>query len=204
MQPTWGVISDVDDTIIQTQTDTFFRLLVHTFLTHPKIVTGMPELFDHIRVKLANPCFWYLSASPYNLLPYLRSPPDLGAYSAGRLILPSRKTALMFMLPSFNAIRNYKLCHLEKIHSTTTFTKVICLGDSQQWDPEVYGEAFRRYPHWIDAIFIRIPSLNRRHHTPRRFQRAFADVPRDVWHIFCDPNELYHTIDCLGSRTQEN
>ena len=33
--------------------------------------------------------------------------------------------------------------------------------------------------------------------TPERFEKAFKDVPRDVWQVFEDPNELYAAFDAL-------
>ncbi len=33
--------------------------------------------------------------------------------------------------------------------------------------------------------------------SPERFEKAFRDVPRDVWQIFEDPNELYTAVDAL-------
>src|ERR1700761_7956018 len=88
---TWGVISDIDDTIIQTQTSSFCRLLMHTFLSHPEDIEGMPQLFAYITEVLANCQFWYISATPYNLLPYFRSPPNITAYSLGEIILPCKE-----------------------------------------------------------------------------------------------------------------
>jgi phosphatidate phosphatase APP1 len=197
MQPTWGLISDIDDTIIQTHSGSLFHLIIHTFFTHPKNVEGMPQLFTHIRVMFANPCFWYISASPYNLLPYFRSPPNIRAYPPGEIILPLRRTALRLMLPIRSGIQNYKVSCIERIYSRSPPKKVICLGDSQQLDPEVYGEIFRRYPHWICAIFIRITGPRRYYNDLERYRRAFLDVPRDIWHTFHHPTELYEKIDRL-------
>lgn len=30
-----------------------------------------------------------------------------------------------------------------------------------------------------------------------RFEKAFIDVPRDVWRVFEDPQELYAAVDAL-------
>ena len=32
---------------------------------------------------------------------------------------------------------------------------------------------------------------------PERFEKAFKDVPRDVWQVFEDPGELYAAVDAL-------
>lgn len=33
--------------------------------------------------------------------------------------------------------------------------------------------------------------------TAERFEKAFRDVPKDVWQVFEDPAELYKAIDAL-------
>ena len=33
--------------------------------------------------------------------------------------------------------------------------------------------------------------------SPERFEKAFKDVPKDVWQVFEDPNELYAAVDAL-------
>jgi hypothetical protein len=32
---------------------------------------------------------------------------------------------------------------------------------------------------------------------PARFEKAFKGVPKDVWYVFEDPNELYAKVDAL-------
>jgi hypothetical protein len=32
---------------------------------------------------------------------------------------------------------------------------------------------------------------------PERFEKAFKDVPKDVWYVFEDPQELYAKVDAL-------
>ena len=33
--------------------------------------------------------------------------------------------------------------------------------------------------------------------SPERFEKAFRDVPKDVWQLFEDPNDLYAAVDAL-------
>lgn len=69
----WAVISDIDDTIKVTQTPSPLGILHTTFVVEdPEPVAGMPSLYAHIQDILQNPPFFYLSASPYNLYPFLR------------------------------------------------------------------------------------------------------------------------------------
>lgn len=61
------------------------------------------------------------------------------------------------------------------------------------------GSSYRAFPDWIKVILIRkvtdiaaigIESKNE----PERFEKAFKDVPRSVWHVFDDPAECYPII----------
>ncbi len=42
-----------------------------------------------------------------------------------------------------------------------------------------------------------IVDMDTEKNAPERFEKAFEDVPRDVWHVFEDPKELYARIDKL-------
>lgn len=68
----WAIISDIDDTIKKTMTASPLGILRTTFIEEPVPIQGMPELYSLIKSSLKNPPFWYLSASPYNLYPFLR------------------------------------------------------------------------------------------------------------------------------------
>jgi hypothetical protein len=58
---------------------------------------------------------------------------------------------------------------------------------------------YRKYKGWIGAIFIRkvsdISGLDEEdRNSNERFEKAFKDIPRDIWHVFTDPQELYERI----------
>ena len=71
----WAVISDIDDTIKITEVRDRLKLLKHTFIDLPSVVPGMPEFYKQLYAALSTPAlpapFVYLSASPYNLYPFL-------------------------------------------------------------------------------------------------------------------------------------
>ena len=46
-------------------------VLKSTFVEEPKVVRGMPELYSTIDEHFQHPAWFYLSASPYNLYPFL-------------------------------------------------------------------------------------------------------------------------------------
>ncbi|PVI01234.1 actin filament organization protein-like protein App1-like protein [Periconia macrospinosa] len=200
----WAVISDVDDTIKKTLTASPTGILTTTFTEDPEPIKGMPELYQHIKSKLNNPPFWYLSASPYNLYPFLREFRE-AYYPAGTLIL--REASWMnlagFLANLTQGTQAYKVSRMDKVHEWFPKRKFICIGDSTQKDPESYAEMYRKHPKWIGAIFIRkvtgVAQLDSGRNTEERFEQAFKGIPKNIWYVFEDPSELYAKIDSLGS-----
>ncbi|RYP49530.1 hypothetical protein DL768_004796 [Monosporascus sp. mg162] len=198
----WAVISDVDDTIKITQTSDPIGILRTTFVDAPSVCPGMPELYWHIQSAIKDTSPWfYLSASPYNLYPFLRDFRE-EYYPHGTIILrDSSWMSIPGLLSSLTlGTEEYKVDRMEKIHSWLPRRKMILIGDSTQSDPESYGEIYRTYPDWVKVILIRkvediaaigIDSKNQ----PERFQEAFEGVPKDVWHVFTDPAECTKIID---------
>jgi len=203
----WAVVSDIDDTIKKTLTSSPIGILTTTFAEEPEPIQGMPELYKHIVSKLDNPPFWYLSASPYNLYPFLREFRETH-YPAGTMILrdASWMNLAGFLANLTQGTEAYKVDRLEKINSWFPKRKFLVIGDSTQSDPEAYGEAYRRHHKWIGAIFIRKVSGvegmdEEKKNAPERFEKAFKDVPRDLWYVFEDPAELYARVDALVQAT---
>ncbi|KUI57281.1 Phosphatidate phosphatase APP1 [Cytospora mali] len=197
----WAVVSDIDDTIKITQTSSPIGILRSTFLAEPEPVPGMPELYRFIQSEVTSVSpFFYLSASPYNLYPFLREFRD-AHYPYGQLIL---RDASWMTIPGLLSnltvgTEAYKVNRMIKIHGWMPDKKLICIGDSTQSDPEVYGHMYRLHPEWIRAIFIRkvtdIASLGiEDKNKPKRFESAFTGVPANVWRVFEDPAELYDVV----------
>ncbi|KAF1980529.1 actin filament organization protein-like protein App1-like protein [Bimuria novae-zelandiae CBS 107.79] len=199
----WAIISDVDDTIKKTLTSDPIGILKTTFVDEPEPIKGMPELYKHLVQKLDNPPIWYLSASPYNLYPFLREFRE-NYYPPGSLILrdASWMNLAGFLTNLTQGTEAYKVDRMEKVYEWFPKRNFICIGDSTQSDPEAYGDIYRKHTKWISAIYIRkvtdvAQTEDNDKNTPERFERAFKDVPRSVWHVFEDPNELYAKVDAL-------
>lgn len=191
----WGVISDVDDTIKVTQTTSPIGILKTTFADEPEPIAGMSELYKVIHAQFKNPAWFYLSASPYNLYPFLHQF-ILDHYQPGALIL--RDNSWMFLGGLLQALtqgtQSYKVERIEKIHRWLPKRKFICIGDSTQADPESYAEMYKKYPTgWIRAIYIRkatdVSNMEKKN-AQERFEKAFEGVPAHVWRVFEQPEEL--------------
>lgn len=198
----WLVVSDIDDSIKITMTPSPIGILRSTFVSEPTPIAGMPELYAQVAQTL-NPAWFYLSASPYNLYPFLRKFLHQN-YTPGTIIL--RDASWMdlggFLASLTQGTEAYKRSRIEKIHSWLPKRKVLCVGDSTQSDPEAYGDICRIWPGWVKAVFIRkvtdVSEMKKTDkNTDERFEKAFRGVDRSVWRTFEDPKELYDAVEQL-------
>ena len=119
-------------------------ILRETFVNTPTPIKGMPELYSEIKNMLPKDTAWfYLSASPYNLYPFLKQFRK-AFYPPGTLILRDSSWRTVAGLLSALTLRTeeYKVDRMKKINSWLPQRKMIAIGDSTQSDPEAYGEMY--------------------------------------------------------------
>jgi len=199
----WAVISDIDDTIKETLKSSPLGMISSTFVETPQPISGMPEFYKFLKTKLNSPPFWYISASPYNLYPFLRAFREQH-YPTGELML--RETSIMnlggFLLALTAGVQAFKVERMKGVQKMFPGRKMICVGDSAQSDPEAYAQIYRDHPAWVRAIFIRkvtgVAEMDeQRKNSPKRFEDTFKDVPQEVWYVYEDPKELYEKVEKL-------
>ncbi|KAJ5294773.1 hypothetical protein PENANT_c014G11308 [Penicillium antarcticum] len=203
----WLVISDIDDTVKRTMTLEPTGIIRSTFVEEAEVIAGMPEFYRWVDRELGAPGWFYLSASPYNLYPFLRA--FLREhYCPGTLVLRDYSWMdITGLIRSFTEkTQEYKVDRMEKIQGWFPRRRVLCIGDSTQKDPEAYAEMYERHPRWIQAIAIRkvtdVAHMGEKNDR-ERFEKAFENVPDHVWTVFEDPRELYEFVDGLGMEEQE-
>ncbi|KAG5927521.1 hypothetical protein E4U42_002129 [Claviceps africana] len=205
----WGIVSDIDDTLKVTMTSDPVGILRETFINTPSPIHGMPDLYAKIKSFLPQDTAWfYLSASPYNLYPFLKQFRKQ-YYPPGTLILrdSSWKSVAGLLSALTMGTEEYKVDRMKKIHAWLPKRKMIAIGDSTQTDPEAYGEMYRNSPSWIGLILIRkatnIAEIGiEEKNAPERFEQAFRDVPRRLWHVFEDPAECLDIVKRTIAETQ--
>lgn len=199
----WGVVSDIDDTIKITHVLSHIDILRHTFALPAKPVPGMAELYQNVlNPTLNSPVWFYLTASPYNLYPYLSKFLDDFGFPKGTTILRdmSWQEVEAFIYTSLTVgTEAYKVDRLAKIHEWFPRRKMVLIGDSTQKDPEVYGEAARRWGGWVGQICIRVvkgvdEAKERQLNSAERFAKAFEGVERALWMTFEDPEEIIRPL----------
>ncbi len=159
-----GIISDIDDTILQTDAANIIKMMVNTFtknsqtrLTFP----GVKELYKGLQKgKLGtelNPIF-YLSNSPWNLYDFLDEFIEINGIPKGSILLRD----FGFDNDKIIADSGHKLKTTEKLIHFYPNMKFILIGDSGEKDPEYYQEIAEKYPKRIKAIYIRDVSKDKR------------------------------------------
>ncbi|MFL1011390.1 App1 family protein [Flavisericum labens] len=156
----FGVISDIDDTILHTGLVSIlkWRVIINTFLTSAGrrlALEGTPEFYKLLHRgktgKEANPIF-YVSHSPWNLYLYLEYFLKKNQFPKGPIILRS------FPKPFSNKARGekpQKQKEILNILKTYPDLRFILIGDSGEHDPYIYLEIAEDYPQNILAIYLR-------------------------------------------------
>ena len=144
----FGVISDVDDTILETGVQRVARMVKQTVtgsaLTRTSFA-GAPELYRDLAAG-GNP-FFYVSSSPWNLFPFLLAFLRHQDFPRGPVLLRD--------LLGTSAGREAKAVRLHEILDLHPQLRFVLMGDSGEHDPRIYADLVRAYPGRVLAVYIR-------------------------------------------------
>lgn len=191
-----SVISDIDDTIKDSQVHDTKETLKKTFFEEFEAIPGMAEVYA--RWREAGASFHYVSGSPWQLYGPLREFMENKGFPPGDFYLKHVRIKDPETLLKFFKTIELKLDNIEKLMAKYPKRKFILVGDSGEKDPEVYGQIGRKYPDRLIHIYIRNVDSHEEpgeSDTPEedpasRFERVFKDIPKDKWTVFTDPSEL--------------
>ena len=154
----WGVISDIDDTVIETGATDFVanwrRILLHA-PSERLAVPGAASLYRAIARDHAAPArpFFYVSSSPWNLYGFLAEFMELNAIRHGAMFLKDwgidRETLLM---ASHDA---HKLAAIRDILAFYPHFRFLLVGDNGERDVDIYSAIVAEFGARIAAVFIR-------------------------------------------------
>jgi phosphatidate phosphatase APP1 len=157
-QATIGVVSDVDDTIVDTGLTRGLEFLRATFLTDVQDRTPLPGAAALYRALVEpsggvrRPVF-YVSTSPWNLHEMLLQFVTMRGFPLGPLLLtdwgPSH--AGLFRIGA----QAHKIGLVRRLLQEHPKLKLVLIGDSGQEDPEIYATIARESPTRVAAIYIR-------------------------------------------------
>ena len=152
----YGVISDLDDTVIRTDVTNVVRMVravafsnAHTRLPFHGVAAFYRALHYGTAGRPTNPIF-YVSSSPWNLYDLLEEFMAVRGIPAGPMVLRDWGLGVN---PSRNA--SHKVEAIRRIIDFYPKLPWILIGDSGQEDPEIYREIIAAYPDRIRAAYIR-------------------------------------------------
>jgi len=156
----YGVISDIDDTILQTGVTSFLklRLLKNSLLTNAynRIpLKGASEFYQKLhtgRDGTPNNPIFYLSNSPWNLYEYLKLFLDHNAFPKGPILLRQFRTPFDGSIKPEKPHKQKEIANILKTYPDMNF---ILIGDSGEHDASIYTEIAAQYPDRILAIYLR-------------------------------------------------
>jgi phosphatidate phosphatase APP1 len=152
--PAFGIISDVDDTILQSDATRVFRMARKVLFGNARTrlpFEGVAAFYQRLHAN-KNPLF-YVSSSPWNLYDLLVEFLEINDIPLGPLMLRDWGISDKELLPTGHA--GHKLHTIKQILDTYPALPFILIGDSGQEDPEIYSEVVAQYPGRILAIYIR-------------------------------------------------
>ncbi len=156
----FGVISDIDDTILHTGLTSIlkWRVILNTLLKSSGKrlpLEGAPEFYHLLHQGKtgveANPMF-YVSHSPWNLYRYLEYFLKKNNFPKGPIIL--RNFPKPFSKKSKDE-KPQKQKEILNILEAYPSLKFVLIGDSGEHDPDIYMEIAEAYPDRILAIYLR-------------------------------------------------
>ena len=152
----YGVISDMDDTVIQSHVTDFIRAArmvllenARTRLPFPGVAAFYRALVEGRSGTADNPIF-YVSSSPWNLYDVIAEFLDAQQIPTGPLLLRDWDLG-----PSLLRNASYKSGVIREILATYPRMPFVLIGDSAQEDPEIYGDVVATHPGRILAVYIR-------------------------------------------------
>lgn len=151
----FGVVSDIDDTVMVTALPRPLLAAWNTFVIneHARTPTpGMAVLYDRIHREHPAAPFLYLSTGAWNVAPTLQRFLSRNLYPPGPLLLtdwgpePDRV---------FRSGRAHKIEELDRLASEFPDMRWLLLGDDGQHDEETYSGFAKAHPQNVAAICIR-------------------------------------------------
>lgn len=148
----FGIVSDVDDTILETGVQRVGMMLRQTFTGSALTRTPFPgaaELYQDLAAApdgQSNPVF-YVSSSPWNLYGFLVGFLRHRDFPLGPVLLRD-----LIGNRQGRARKHERIIEILELHPHLPF---VLIGDSGEKDPEIYADIVRTHPGRVLAVYIR-------------------------------------------------
>ncbi len=155
----FGVISDIDDTVVHTGVTSRLKMFYTVLLKNARTrlpLKGVSRFYKALQQGSSeagcNPLF-YVSSSPWNMYDLFREFFHINDIPFGPIFLRDWGFERHSMFAENN--RKYKLTSIFTILDNFPDLKFILIGDSGEEDPEIYLQVIQKYPQRILTAYIR-------------------------------------------------
>jgi phosphatidate phosphatase APP1 len=154
----WGIISDIDDTVIETGATNFLRNWRRVLIERPQdrlAVPGAASLYQMIarnHIAPARP-FFYVSSSPWNLYGFIAEFLENNAIPHGPMFLKDYGIDADKLIDSGHDV--HKLQAIRSILAFYPQLRFLLIGDNGQRDVAIYTQVVREFGRRVAAVFIR-------------------------------------------------
>lgn len=155
----FGVISDIDDTVVQTDATNMLRMARVVFLNNARTrlpfegVAGFYRALQQGASGQENNPIFYVSSSPWNLYDLFTEFFEFQGIPTGPILL--RDLGLSRDIVLATGHESHKLSKIQPILNLYPELPFILIGDSGQQDAEIYRQVVHDYPGRILAVYIR-------------------------------------------------
>jgi len=184
-----SVISDIDDTVKETNVANRRELLANTFVRDFRAVPGIVDVYRDWQDR--GTAFHYVSASPWQLAECLdRFLADVGL-PAGSLHLKLFRLKDSTPLGRLPSRKRSKRRTIERIMDEFPGRRFLLVGDSGERDPEVYAAVAKRRCDQLAGIAIRqVEGKASRDKVRSRLDRLARRLPAGMLHVFDSAEQL--------------
>ncbi len=157
----FGIISDIDDTILISHSTKTLRklrlMLLHNSRTRkpfPGVDAFYQALYKGYDGNQFNP-FFYVSSSEWNLYDLLDDFCSYNRLPKGVFLLRDLQGSVFSLRRSGAGNHHHKYDKIKLLFQTYPELPFVLIGDSGQHDPEIYSSIAMEYPERVKAIYIR-------------------------------------------------
>ncbi|KAA5541834.1 DUF2183 domain-containing protein [Roseiconus nitratireducens] len=179
----YGVISDIDDTVLHSRATDLFRLVRLTMLHNSRtrvVLPGVPAFYQSLRRgasgNAANP-FFYVSSSAWNLYDAMQDFLSYHELPRGPILLRDLGIDKTKFIKTGHRHKLDKICQILETIDSLPF---VLIGDAGQKDPQLYTEVVKRFPGRVKAIYIRQVSWKDRRSTIESLAEEMKQASPDV------------------------
>lgn len=154
-EPTLGLLSDIDDTVLVTSLPRPLIAAWNTFVRHDtarRAVPGMASLYQRFVAAHPSAPVVYLSTGAWNVAGALERFLDRKGYPAGPLLLTDWGPTNTGW---FRAGSEHKTASLRRLARELPQVRWVLVGDDGQHDPQIYGDFVEEHPERVCAVAIR-------------------------------------------------